>query len=115
MARRIKRGEGGEDVPPAAAKDGTRDRCCLAREVLGVQPCVRDRLDVHVAAMRAKGRKFHDHGDCLHHNGDRDSEYSTLVAGRMTTPSALLVSPPAVSLPGLAVECGIGLERGADR
>ena len=49
-------------MPPAAAKDGTCERCCLAREVLGVQPCVRDTLDVHVAAMRAKGRKFHDRG-----------------------------------------------------
>ena len=49
-----------EDVPPAAVRVGTCDWCCLAREVLGIQPCVRYRLDLRVAAMRAKDRKSHD-------------------------------------------------------
>jgi len=48
-----------EDVPLAAAKNGTCKGCCLVWKVRGVQLCFGDSYDVAVAAIRAQEWRFH--------------------------------------------------------
>ena len=49
----------GEDVPMAATENRSGECCRLARDVLGVQPCLGDWFEVSVAAIWAHNRRFH--------------------------------------------------------